>query len=326
MEKAVDLKLVVLGEGGVGKTSIINNFLGKEILSDYLPTIGAKTSKKDYEIKESDTLIRINIWDFGGQRSFNVINPVLLSNVDMAIFVFDLSRPQETLKNIKKDFLEVVSNYSEDFLSVIVGNKLDLFIPTDDFKEYLENVLNKQDHFFFMSAKTGENVSSCFELLVYTFLKKVELIMVDTLQENSGDSFLKLISRDEKTLRNKMLKLSSLDATLKELTPKIETKALVENTINEENYHEFIKQELSNVSNEKSNVLDQFLFNLLEFEKALKLLKKSNIKSVSNITNKLESLLNLSKKDFEQDLELIQKLNREENELIIISAKLKYQE
>ncbi|MHA1913638.1 MAG: Rab family GTPase [Promethearchaeota archaeon] len=323
MEKTVDIKLVVLGEGGVGKTSIINNFLGKEILSEYLPTIGTITSKKDYTIRENDTLIKVNIWDFGGQRSFNVINPSLFSNVDLAIFVFDLSRPQETLKNIKKEFLKDVSSYSEDFLSVIVGNKLDLFIPTDNFKESLENVLNEHDHFFFMSAKTGENVGDCFELLIYTFLKKAEIIMGDVIQENIGDFFLKQIKRDEKTLRNKILRLKSIDTTLKELKSKIKPEPLGENTKNKENYYEFIQKEISKVSNEKSRTLNQFLPKISEFEKALKLLKKSNIKSVSKITNNLRSLLNMSKKDFEHGLELIQRLDREENELMIIQAKIK---
>ncbi|MHA2289812.1 MAG: Rab family GTPase, partial [Promethearchaeota archaeon] len=179
MEKIIDIKLVVLGEGGVGKTSIINTFLGKEISANYLPTIGTITNKKEYTIQEKDTLLKLNIWDFGGQRSFNIINPNLFSNVDIAIFVFDLSRPQETLKNIKKDFLKVVSSYSEDFLSIIVGNKLDMFDPTDNFKESLENVLKEKDNLFFLSAKTGENVDDCFELLIYTFLKKAELLMVD---------------------------------------------------------------------------------------------------------------------------------------------------
>lgn len=321
MGKIIDIKLVILGEGGIGKTSIINSFLGKEILSDYLPTIGTATKKKEYIIPETDTLIKVNIWDFGGQKSFNVINPNLFSNLDIVMFVFDLSRPKETLKNIKKDFLKEVSSYSEDFLSIIVGNKLDLFLPTHNFKESLENVLNENDHLFFMSAKTGENVGECFELLIYTFLKKAEILMIDNIQENIGDSFLKLINRDENTLKNKIFKLKSIESILKDLKPKIEPDMAAKDTINKENYYEFIEKEISRVSIEKSKILNHFLPNISEFEKALRILKKSSIKPISKIMNNLRSLLNTSIKDFERKLEIIQRLEREENELLIIRAK-----
>ena len=111
----INLKLVVLGEGEVGKTSIINAFLGKEIPEQYLPTIGSITSKKEYVIKENENEVRIilSIWDAGGQRSFNPLNPRIYADLDIALLVFDLSRPKITLQNIKSEYLKNVNHYSE---------------------------------------------------------------------------------------------------------------------------------------------------------------------------------------------------------------------
>jgi len=80
----INIKLIIVGDGGVGKTSIVNAYLEKDIPESYIPTIGSNIAKKEYNIKTADFGLRINLWDLGGQRSFNPLNPSFFKNVDAA--------------------------------------------------------------------------------------------------------------------------------------------------------------------------------------------------------------------------------------------------
>ena len=76
----VNLKLAILGTGGVGKTAIVQCYLNKEIPSMYIPTIGSNISRKEYKLETEH--VRVNLWDIGGQRSFNPLNPTFFNNID----------------------------------------------------------------------------------------------------------------------------------------------------------------------------------------------------------------------------------------------------
>ncbi|MHA2394498.1 MAG: Rab family GTPase [Promethearchaeota archaeon] len=325
MENTINLKIVVLGEGGVGKTSIIDSFLGKDIPSSYMPTIGSITNRKEYEIKTKGTTIKLNIWDLGGQRSFNPFNPAYYANIDMALLVFDLTRLKETLINIKSEFLEKIRQYSEEPLFIIAGNKSDIFSLDTSFKDTINEYLDEKDHFLLLSAKTTENINECFELLIHTYLQRAEILTPDRVEENTAEEFMKFIGKSEKDLKNKLVKLSALDSFLKNVEQTSPTNIDEPETTEDKElkYYEFIQQELHKAVQQKSDIFDQFLINLSELEKALKHLKKSKIKIIDGVTNNLKNLLTTSKNELEGKIKLIYKLNREENELAIISSRLR---
>jgi small GTP-binding protein len=325
LDDIINLKLIVLGEGEVGKSSIINTFVGEEISERYMPTIGSVTFRKEYILKEMSKIIRLTIWDIGGQKSFNPYNPAHYANTDLALLVFDLTKPGNTLKNLKKEFEERMINSSEDCISIFVGNKLDLFEVEKEIKDILQDYFNDRDHFILLSAKTGVNVRECFDLLIYTYLQRAELLAPDLVEEGFANCFLKSIGRDEKSLKSNITNLKSIDSALKKLKPipKVKAEVTPKKETSELKYHEFIQQEVLKVGLQKDNIRDQFLIDLSELDKALAHIKKSSIKSTNNVINNLKSLLTTSKNDFEQNLDLIQKLNREENELMIIRSQLK---
>ena len=301
--------------------------MGKPFPEQYLPTIGSETTKKEYVMEDNGNIIRVlvSIWDTGGQRSFNPFNPILYKNIDICLLVFDLTKPKESLKLLKEEFLERVNSLSEDHLRLFIGNKLDILTNESQVKSNLSNFLSKNDNIVFVSAKTGENISECLELLIHTFLKKAEVFFPDFVKENTATAFLNLINKKESRLKNGLVNLNNLDSGLKKpkIKPKIQEKEDEDKEIKELKYIDFLKQELEKNSNHKINIMDQFLINLSELEKTINHIKKTHSKSPESLINSLKELLITARKDFEQNIDSIEKLNREEFELVKIISKTK---
>lgn len=312
---------MVLGEGEVGKTSIINAYLDKEVPETYMPTIGSSISKKDYELKEKS--VKLSIWDIGGQKSYNPFNPAHYSNADAVLLVFDLTRPKKTLKNLKKEFLDKMRYYSDECVSLFIGNKLDECTLDMDLTNIIKNYLTENDHMILISAKTGKNVQNCFELLIYTFLKKAEILNPDVVSEQTANDFINVIGKTENSLKEQLINFNSIDSYLKKTKSKPKTKSPLKIEDTELKYYEFIQQELKKVELQKINCLDEFLINITEVERIFSHLKKLNIRSVEEAINSVKNLMETSQKDTLNNLDILQKLNIEENELLIISNKLR---
>ncbi|MFW9987803.1 MAG: Rab family GTPase [Candidatus Odinarchaeota archaeon] len=323
------MKLLVCGEGKVGKTSLIESFLGNEVPEQYLPTIGNVTNKKVYLLKENDKTLKIqlSIWDLGGQRSFNPFNPSLYSNTDIAILVFDLTRPKETLNNLKEVFLKSLNQNSEDFLLLYVGNKIDILEKDNSVKMALQEFFAQNDHLMLTSAKTGENVADCFELLLSTYLKKEEILNPDLILDNPSNAFHNLISKDEEKLKNKLIKITEIDSVLENIEPKpklVEEEKVVEKEEKEDKeikYYEFLRKELDQNELQRLEVTDRFLISLSELEDTIKHLKKSKTTSLIGLIDDLKKILISAKKEFEKNADLMIKLNSEEFELMKVISK-----
>jgi len=328
LDAPINIKLILIGEGGVGKTSIINSFIGKGIPERYMPTIGTITHKKDYRIKENEKVICITLWDAGGQKSFNPFNPTLYSNVDGAILVFDLTKPEETLINLKKEFLENANRYSEDVLILYVGNKLDQLSNDKQVKASLKDFMTKKDTLFLISAKTGESVKECFELLIYTFLRKVEMMDPKNFPSNIAKGFLDLIGTDEKKLKAHLINLTNLETAFQKIKPKPEIKKEIagEKEDKDQKYFEFLKEQLQKNEIQKKEVFDRFLITITELDKTIKHIKKTQLKAGKDTVDNLKELLITARKDFENNIEVIKKLNAEEFELVKIISKTKDQQ
>ncbi|NND62471.1 MAG: GTP-binding protein [Flavobacteriaceae bacterium] len=153
-------KIVLLGQFGVGKTSLTRRYLLDIFETDYLPTLGVQIKKKTVILPSGKELSMI-IWDLEGFNSVSATRTSYLLGSNAFIYVFDITRPI-TYIGISEDLKYIEKNYPKVHL-MVVGNKKDLVEP-----EYLENTQQLKDipTDEFVSAKTGDGVHELFNQLV----------------------------------------------------------------------------------------------------------------------------------------------------------------
>jgi small GTP-binding protein len=170
-------KICLLGDGEVGKTSLINRYLGKGFASEYTPTLGSDFLSKQVSLdtKYGPKELQFQIWDLAGQPSFDEVRRLYYKGSAGAFIVFDLTRLN--LENIERWLKEFAKNTQLRKSSVIVlGNKMDLIdeikISFDEARDYIDKYLvnkfpnvNTQIEFYTTSAKTGMNVDQAFSAL-----------------------------------------------------------------------------------------------------------------------------------------------------------------
>jgi len=164
-------KVVILGDGGVGKTSLLNKFVLESFEKDYKSTIGTSIMRVDYKIMENVT-VGFALWDLAGQQFFQKVRQMYLAGCQAALFVYDVTRP-DTLYNLKNWQNELHAAVAEpNVKSLMVGNKADL---TDQRKVSFEEGKRVADelglYYWETSAKTGENVKHAFGIIAYLLVK-----------------------------------------------------------------------------------------------------------------------------------------------------------
>ena len=313
----INIKLSVLGQGGIGKTSLANAFVGKDFPAMYIPTIGSNIARKEYRLK--DNHIRLNIWDIGGQRSFNPLNPVFFSNLDSALLLFDLSNPNESLQEIKDTYLKNLAKYSPECITYLIGNKSDLVKPEDS--ENLLNIIKKYQiqgfPIIFMSAKTQNNITELFTLVVFDVLKKLEVSGDKKQFQGISKSFLTSVAKSEENLNELIININEID--LNTLHKKISPKIIKKNIKLTENELGPLKEILDlkkirdfdiDKNKIKENIFSAFKSNLVVISELISELKKSPINTlIDNIDETLNGLSNLNK-DFELKLDSILELEK----------------
>lgn len=159
-KRKVIRKVCLLGDGGVGKTSLIGRYVLDSFSDDYIVSFGTKVSKK--VIEYPDVQLTLMIWDILGQKSQASLHGAYYNGANGALLVCDNTRP-ETLSHLSqwKTDLEAVTGAVP---IVPIVNKADLGGRLDgkaisDF----ETLVGRK--FLFTSAKTGEGVQDAFESL-----------------------------------------------------------------------------------------------------------------------------------------------------------------
>ncbi|CAM0134991.1 unnamed protein product [Umbelopsis sp. WA50703] len=191
--KKVLLKVIILGDSGVGKTSLMNQYVNKKFSSQYKATIGADFLTK--EVVVDDKLVTMQIWDTAGQERFQSLGVAFYRGADCCVLCYDVNTPKsfESLSSWIDEFLIQASPRNpESFPFVVLGNKIDVSLKrAQNFCESKGGI-----PLFETSAKEAINVEQAFQTIAKNALameSDVELysdlndpIRLDS--ENSNDS------------------------------------------------------------------------------------------------------------------------------------------
>ncbi|TFG98379.1 GTP-binding protein, partial [Candidatus Thorarchaeota archaeon] len=161
-------KLMVIGEGAVGKTTLVNRYVTGTFERDYKTTIGSQFAVKLAHISPPDaeytTGIKIQAWDVAGQARFKAVRKMYYSGAAGIIIVFDVTR-RRSFTELSKWIQEADESIGGRVPILLVGNKTDLpdrAVPADEAKKWAED-----NGFLYLesSAKTGEGVADMFTVL-----------------------------------------------------------------------------------------------------------------------------------------------------------------
>ena len=173
------MKLVLCGDGAVGKTAIRERFLGKGFSSSYLQTIGADfaSTEKEVDVDSNNYKVQYQIWDLAGQTEFGGVRKTYYEGCFGSLMIFDITRPA-SFENLPTWINELWDNSGRGKVPIVLlGNKSDLkdkfpeHIRDAQIKEYVSelNASIGQAGFFVeyleTSALTGQNIETAFDTI-----------------------------------------------------------------------------------------------------------------------------------------------------------------
>jgi len=181
------LKVIILGDSGVGKTSLMNQYVNKKFSASYKATIGADFLTK--EVVLDDRAVTLTIWDTAGQERFQSLGVAFYRGADCCVLVYDVNNAKsfDNVNSWREEFLIQASPRDPDtFPFVMVGNKIDM-------GEGKRQVARKraqswcyqrgQIPYFECSAKAGDGVDAAFEAIARNALAQQEAEMGDILDD-----------------------------------------------------------------------------------------------------------------------------------------------
>jgi small GTP-binding protein len=171
--KAFILKMVVVGNGSVGKTSLVLQYCEKKFSENYIMTIGSNFAIKSLSL-DSTTNVKLQIWDLAGQQHFSFVRPPFYRGASGTVYVFDITN-RDSFENIL-EWKREVETVVQSKPSVLVGNKCDLADERVVSKKEGELLAEKIGPtclgYYETSAKTGINLDDMFHKLVHTVIDK----------------------------------------------------------------------------------------------------------------------------------------------------------
>ena len=171
MDEPENVKVVLLGESGVGKTSIINQFTTNKFNPRCPTSVSAQFTSKIIKFPQFDKSIKFDIWDTVGQEKYRSLAKIFYKDAKIIIFVYDITT--EFSFNALKEFWhkETMMNADNDPIFAVVANKIDLYqeqqVENKDGKAFADSI---KAIFQTTSAMSNSGITNLFENLGKKFI------------------------------------------------------------------------------------------------------------------------------------------------------------
>ena len=190
------MKLILVGDSGVGKTNILSKYLKNDFDPDSKATVGVEFGTKNIEI--DNKRIKVQIWDTAGQERYKSITSTYYKGAKGAFIVYDITR-KSTFDNIDKWIGDLKNNGDENMIVYLVGNKSDL----NDMREVRKDeAMTKSEKFNIAFSETsalyGDNIHKIFQDL----MEKVYINFYRNANTNKDKEIKKGVDLNEESKEN----------------------------------------------------------------------------------------------------------------------------
>lgn len=171
--KEYQKKVLILGDGAVGKTSLIRRFVVDKFDDKYILTIGSKVTAKALKIEMhgEPIYLKLQIWDILGQKGYKKLYSSTFRGSKGVLLVADITR-KETLQNLEDYWIPTIQKFVGNIPFVILANKSDLGKAAKFKEKELKEFAGKYNApSYITSAKTGENADLAFQVLGKIMIK-----------------------------------------------------------------------------------------------------------------------------------------------------------
>ncbi|MFX0030793.1 MAG: Rab family GTPase [Candidatus Hermodarchaeota archaeon] len=163
MNNAKKIKIIIVGEPAVGKTSLVKKFVSGQFLKDYLSSIGTNIYTKKVKL-DNETTVNLQLWDIAGQERWINMRRSYYSGARGVLIVGDLTR-RNTFEQIEKFWVQDIKSFCSTVPLILLANKTDLSNKLEEQEIISLGKRIKAEEVLFTSAKTGDNVELAFSLI-----------------------------------------------------------------------------------------------------------------------------------------------------------------
>ena len=179
------VKVVIVGDSGVGKTNIMSKYLKNEFHEDSKATVGVEFGSKQFNIQGHQ--VKAQIWDTAGQERYKAITSAYYKGAKGAFIVYDISR-KNTFDSISRWVSDITATADKKITLILIGNKSDLEDQRQVTKEQGEEKAKEFGLAFLeTSASSGDNLEKAFSLMINEVYKKCQEDIVGETEDNVVD-------------------------------------------------------------------------------------------------------------------------------------------
>jgi small GTP-binding protein len=205
------IKIIIIGESGVGKTCIIKRFVYDEHNSNEFPTSSLSFATKNINVSENgvEEEIKLEVWDTVGQEKYKAMAQIFFKNSNAVILVYDITN-KESFEQLKNYWIDKINEYnSNDLTLAVAANKSDLYMKEQVKEEEGREFAQKIGAIFRLtSAKNGEGIKEMFNVIGKKYLDSIlnKNKIINNQCDNDFDNKKNIVLKKSNFINNENIK------------------------------------------------------------------------------------------------------------------------